>query len=192
MLIILKCSKIFVQFCIERLNSMQAYKQRWNYVISIQQQLKNLGTMQNHRQKKTTTKSEKKKILFESLQVLRLFKNSTVTLFGIRFRWTQLKQQSDKFPLETQSKSFNLNKFEQRTWEFEIVMSITFSLIFHTRKTHTHKSTKKYKKMLEIKSYTPLGKWLPINSQRHAKPSLFEFYLVSFLSTKIKFAPYLF
>lgn len=91
MLIILKCSKIFVQFCIERLNSMQAYKQRWNYVISIQQQQKNLGTMQNHRQKKTTTKSEKKKILFESLQVLRLFKNSTVTLIWNTFPLNTIK-----------------------------------------------------------------------------------------------------
>lgn len=60
MLIILKCSKIFVKFCIEQLDIMQAYEQRWNYVISIQQQRKNLGTMQNPQQKKTTTKSEKK------------------------------------------------------------------------------------------------------------------------------------
>lgn len=137
MLIILKCSKIFVQFCIERLNSMQAYKQRWNYVISIQQ--KNLGTMQNHRQKKTTTKSEKKKILFETLQVLRLFKNSTVTLFGIRFWLTQLKQQSDKFPLETQSKSFNLKQVWAKDLRIRNCDVDNFLCYFpHTKNTHTN------------------------------------------------------
>lgn len=192
MLIILKCSKIFVQFCIEQLNSMQAYKQRWNYVIFIQQQRKNLGTMQNPHQKKTITKSEKKKFLFEPLQVFRLFKNSTVTLFGTRFRWTQLKQQSDKFPLETQSKRFNLKQVWAKDLRVRNCDVDNFLCYFpHTKNTHTN-PWRNVKKILEIKSYTPLGKWLPINSQRHAKPSLFELYLVSFLSTKIKFAPYLF
>lgn len=148
--------------------------------------------MQNPQQKKTTTKSEKKKFLFEPLQVLRLFKNSTVTLFGTRFRWTQLKQQSDKFPLETQSKGFNLKQVWAKDLRVRNCDVDNFLCYFpHTKNTNTN-PWRNVKKILEIKSYTPLGKWLPINSQRHAKPSLFELYLFSFLSTKIKFAPYLF